>query len=921
VVSFTDISRRRRSEQEARLRRRALDMITQGICITDQGLPDNPIIYQNPAFARMTGYPAAETIGRNCRFLQGPGTDPAAVEEVRRGVREGVAVQVELLNYRKDGTEFWNALILSPVLDEGGRLTHFVGVQSDVTARRLADRDRARDALRYRTLVEATASIVWSTTADGQLLPSPSGWGEFTGQSAAQLYGRGWLEAIHPEDRGRTVAAWSEALGGRAPYAVEHRVRRADGAYREMSARAVPVVGVDGEIAEWVGVHIDVTDQRRAEAARRETETRFRVMADSMPQLAWMARPDGHIFWYNQRWFDYTGTALDQMQGWGWQAVHDPAELPRVIAGFKAALASGEPWEDVFPLRRHDGAMRWHLSRARPVRDERGAISLWFGTNTDVTEQKRTEGQLIEAKEAAEAASRSKSTFLANMSHELRTPLNAVIGYSEMLQEEAEEAGATSAVADLRKIHAAGRHLLGLINDILDLSKIEAGKMDLFLEPFDVAGLVRGVADTVRPLVERGGNALTVVCGEGLGAIHADLTKTRQVLLNLLSNASKFTQGGSVSLAAGRERAGGDDWLVFRVRDSGIGMSAEQLARLFQPFTQADPSTTRRYGGTGLGLTISRRFCQMMGGDIEVRSEPGVGSTFTVRLPAVVPAPAAEPGQAGRPQVEVPDEVGDAGDVVLVIDDDPTVRELMSRTLEKEGFRVLRAGGGEEGLRLARLFRPAAITLDVMMPGMDGWAVLSALKSDPALADVPVIMVTIVDDKNLGYSLGASEYLTKPVDRKRLAAVLAKFRRGLPGGVALVVDDDEVGRQMVRQMLEREGWSVVEAENGRVALGRVAESPPDLILLDLMMPEMDGFEFARDLRLNPLWREIPVLVLTAKDLTEEDCLRLNGHILGVLKKGAYSREDLLSEIRRELTVLIRKADPTPAPPPAAGPPD
>jgi len=777
VVTFADVAHRKRAEETMRLRDRSLQAITQGLFITDPSRSDEPIVYVNEAFEAMTGYPRGEVIGRDIRFLRGPETDPAGMQTLREAYREGDECTVELRVHRKDGVPFWCSLALSPVQDIQGRVTHFVGVMTDVTARKEFEENLGRSEERFRSLVEAIAAIVWTTPAAGGFESEQAEWSEFTGQAFERLRGAGWLDAVHPDDRAETLEATARGLAGRAPYQFEHRLRRKDGVYRHMVVRAVPIFNGDGSIREWVGVDDDVTERKEAEDA------------------------------------------------------------------------------------------------------------------------------LVEAKEAAEAASRSKSTFLANMSHELRTPLNAIIGYSEMLQEEAEAEGNGSAVSDLQKIHAAGRHLLGLINDILDLSKIEAGKMDLYLETFDAAEMVRGVADTVRPLLDKNGDALEVVCPDDLGTIHADLTKTRQALLNLMSNASKFTEQGTVTLEAAREPSadGAGESMVFRVKDTGIGMTDEQVARLFRPFTQADASTTRKYGGTGLGLTITRRFCQMMGGDVEVESAPGKGSTFTVRLPAVVVGrPASEVVE--EPRAEPPEGVGN---LVLVIDDDPTVRDLMRRTLEKEGFRVRQASGGVEGLRMARQYRPDAITLDVMMPGMDGWSVLSALKSDPLLADTPVVMVTIVDDKNLGYALGAADYLTKPIDRRRLAGVLQKYHRDVAGGTALVVDDDATGREMVCQMLERDGWTVIQAENGRVALERLAEIRPDLILLDLMMPEMDGFEFAHQVRRDPRWREIPILVVTAKDLSEEDRKRLNGQVLGVLQKGTYTREELLGEIRRELAERVR----------------
>ncbi|MGH7307670.1 MAG: ATP-binding response regulator, partial [Candidatus Rokuibacteriota bacterium] len=503
-----------------------------------------------------------------------------------------------------------------------------------------------------------------------------------------------------------------------------------------------------------------------------------------------------------------------------------------------------------------------------------------------------------------EVADRHKSEFLANMSHELRTPLNAIIGYSEMLQEDAADLGAEQFTDDLHKINAAGKHLLELINAVLDLSKIEAGKMELYLETFDVAGLVRDIAAVIQPLAAKNTNRLDVRCPDEIGTMRADLTKVRQALFNLLSNACKFTERGTISLAVAREELDGQGWMVFSVSDTGIGMTPEQLTRLFEVFSQADAATTRRFGGTGLGLALSRRLCRMMGGDVTVESEAGRGSTFTIRLPVHVAESAEE--EAAAPAAPAERALTGVG-TVLVIDDEPAVRDLMQRFLIKEGFRVVPAAGGEEGLRQARELRPDAITLDVMMPGMDGWAVLSALKADPDVADIPVIMLTIVDDKNLGYALGASEYLTKPLDRERLVTVLKKYRRDLP---VLVVDDDAVLRQLLRRTLEPEGYAVVEAENGRVALERLREVSPSVILLDLMMPEMDGFEFVTEFRRHDAWRAIPIVVITARDLSRDDHERLNGYVQKILQKGAQGRDQLLAEVRELVTSSVARRRPT-----------
>jgi signal transduction histidine kinase/CheY-like chemotaxis protein len=507
-----------------------------------------------------------------------------------------------------------------------------------------------------------------------------------------------------------------------------------------------------------------------------------------------------------------------------------------------------------------------------------------------------------------EAASQHKSQFLANMSHELRTPLNAIIGVSEMLLEDARDGGDASLVEPQERVLGAGRHLLALINGILDLSKIEAGKIELNIEEFGVQGLVEDVAGTVKPLAEKNGNALAVSCAPDVGTMLSDPTRVRQALLNLGGNAAKFTTNGHISFAVSREHAAGGDWIVMRVSDTGIGMTADQVGRLFEDFVQADLSTTRKYGGTGLGLAISRRLCRSMGGDIEVESSPGAGSAFTIRLPAMSGPLAALPARADAQARQQPASTGPRAPgkaQVLVVDDDQTVRELMQRFLEREGFQVITAAGGLEGLRQARESHPMAITLDVMMPDVDGWTVLAALKGDPGLADIPVILATIVDEKQRGYSLGANDYLVKPVDRERLVAVLRKHC-GEGRGSVLVVEDDDATRSVLREALAREGWQVREAANGVLALAALGAAVPDVVLLDLIMPEMDGFELLAEMRGRGEYRAVPVIVLTAMTLDDEDHRRLNGGVARVLRKRGQARDELLQEIGDALAACARR---------------
>ncbi len=528
----------------------------------------------------------------------------------------------------------------------------------------------------------------------------------------------------------------------------------------------------------------------------------------------------------------------------------------------------------------------------------------------DITQRKRQEESLLEAMRAAESANRTKSTFLANMSHELRTPLNAIIGYSEMLEEEAEDLKLESFVADLRKIRAAGKHLLALINDVLDLSKIEAGKADLFIEPFPVESLIRDVVATISPLIEKKANRLDLRIAGGMGDMTADQTRTRQVLFNLLSNAAKFTEKGTISVEAFPESSPAGEMIVFKVRDTGIGMPKDQLSRIFEPFVQADVSTTKQFGGTGLGLTISRTFCRMMGGEMTVESEIGKGSTFTVRLPHEVKAKLEAAESAPKPERTKARSraAGTHGpNTVLAIDDDPAVHEMLTNYLQKDGFDVLCTLSGEEGIRLAREVKPMAITLDIIMPGMDGWAVLGALKANPETASIPVVLITIEENRNLGFTLGASDYLVKPVSHVQLFDTLRKYRQGRAAGRVLVVEDEKTTRDLMVRLVRKEGWDVAEAGDGREALDRIAERRPDLIFLDLMMPVMDGFEFIRELRANREYHTIPVVVVTAKDLTPEERQRLNGDVYRVFRKGSFSRDELLQQIREIIVSEVKPA--------------
>ena len=896
IVMVSGVSRRAIQADQEELRRLAAIIDSTDDAVITRSL-DGIILSWNPGAERMLGYTAEEMIGTPVRDLIPPEyahLEEEVIARIRRG--EGVRSYGTVRSTR-DGRLIDISLSVSPIFDTQGRVIAGASISRDVTQDKRTADELATSRAELDALIRAMTDVILVLDRDGRYVSIPGTAAPLLYRPSQELVGRTMHEVLPRELADRFLDDIRRALASRETIQMEYRL--------PIEERVVWFAGVISPMTDdqVVWVARDVTERKVVEEESRERE-QLLAEAQRLARVgSWTWNPaTNRVTWSDQlfRMNGYDPQSFEPDFGAFLRTVH-PEDRARVGEVVGRAAQELVPFDFDYRTVRPDGTLLFVHGRGAPVFGPEGELIRFQGTGQDITEQKAAEEELVRAKEAAEAANRAKSDFLSGMSHELRTPLNSVIGFANVLRKNKTETLRPQELSYLDRILANGKHLLGLINDILDLSKIEAGKMELQIEAVALEALVRATVDELQGSMGGKPVALEMRLPENLAPIDTDAGRMKQVLINLVGNAIKFTDRGQVKVVVHSDAESGNPTRI-DVIDSGIGIPSERLSSIFAPFEQADQGTSRRYGGTGLGLAISRSLVELLGYRLEVRSVPGAGSTFSIILTpeggAVQHVPLATSSGAvgaGGPMTHGrPDDF--TGKLVLVIDDETDSRILLTEQIEEFGCRVIAASSGEQGLRIARELRPDLITIDLMMPGMDGWETIRLLKRDPELAGIPMVVVSIVAGEKRARVLGAVDLLEKPVDPDTLLAML---RRHL-GGVhhVLVVDDEQDSRLLLATFLEAEDVEVTLAESGEQALGMIETFRPDLIILDLVMPGMDGLEFLRTLRSRSAFRTLPVVIVTAKDLSREEVGAVGADVMALIHKNA--------ELDGEITRLVQR---------------
>ncbi|HEX2093095.1 MAG TPA: PAS domain S-box protein [Longimicrobiaceae bacterium] len=849
--------------------------------------------------------PREELIGRKMHEVLPAEAADFFLGNVRRALATGQTQTVEY-SLSIDGGTTWFSGAVSPM--SGNRV---VWVARDITERKRAEEEQVLQKAYLRSVIDAAPSLVFAKDRDGRFTLVNRAMAEAYDTTPEALLGKTDADLHIEESRVESYLRENQEVidTGRSRFVAQETITHPrTGEVRWLQTRKTRFTPPGGGPAQVLGIATDITERVRLEQELWRRQRQF-AEAQKIARLgSWDYDIRADLTSWSEEVLRIFGLAPDAGRLTFEQFISfvHPADRERIDRVTAAALGSTEAVHDEFRITRADGSERLLIFSIQAEFDSHGHPIRLFGTAQDVTERKRAEEELIQAKEDAEAANAAKSEFLARMSHELRTPLNSVIGFSNVLRKNRGGNLREQELSYLERIHSNGTHLLGLINDILDLSKIEAGKMELQIAPVSLDSLVLETLDQLRGAVRGRELELRAAVPEGVAPLETDAAKLKQVLINLVGNAIKFTEKGKVTVSVVLDPETRRPVRI-DVRDEGIGIAPDRLSTIFRAFEQAESGTARRYGGTGLGLAISSSLSELMGYRLEVESRLGEGSTFSIVLgPERTAARAATPTAAERvvavPEHEaapvVEEKVDLGGKLVLVIDDETDARMLLTHHLEELGCQTIAASTGEQGLRMAREFRPDLITLDLILPETTGWEILRTLKADPGLRDIPVVIVSVAAEESRGNVLGAVDLLEKPIGRADLLAVLQRHLQPETRGRVLVVDDEADVRDLLTAYLREEEVEICAAANGREALVALESFTPDLIVLDLMMPELDGMSLIRILHDSTAYRHIPVVVVTAKDLSHGEVRSLSQEALAVLKKDAELEEDLRAVIHR-----------------------
>ena len=730
--------------------------------------PDGRILWANRAELDLLGYASEEYIGRDISEFH---VDAQVIRDILRRLSAGEQLHDYAARMRRKDGSIRDVLIHSNVLYQDGRFVHTRCFTRDVTDQKRTEEALRDSEVRFRALMEQAPFSIQVFSPDGRTVQVNKAWEKLWGVTVQDVQGYNVLEDAQLEAKG-VLPYIRRAFAGEAvsipPILYDPRETLPDvisdeDPIRWVAAVAYPLKDTAGSLSEVVLVHEDITARTRAQQGLRESEEKLRLLADTIPQLAWMARADGYIFWYNRQWYEYTGTTSEQMEGWGWQSVHDPTVLSEVLQRWNRSLEHGEPFEMVFPLKAADGQFRPFLTRVNPLRDSDGQILYWFGTNTDISEIKRMEDALRES-------DRRKDEFLATLAHELRNPLAPIANSLQILKIPHLDPVSAQQTRDI--IERQVNHLVRLVDDLLDVSRVMRGRVELRKEPVELAIVVARAVETVQPLLEAQKHRLEISMPDEPLVVNGDPVRLTQVIANVLSNAAKYTEpNGTISVICQEK----DGLAVLQVRDSGIGIASEVLPHVFELFVQAEHATNRAQGGLGIGLTLAKNLLEMHDGQIEARSEGlGKGAEFAIQLPLMQERRRDDPGQ---PREALASKT--TGLRVLVVDDNKDAADSLALLLRLQGHDVRVAHDGTSALVVAQSHRPAVVFLDIGMPGMDGYEVARRMRGMSESTETVIAALTgwgQQEDRARTAAGGFDHHLVKPVASDVLETLINRIQ-------------------------------------------------------------------------------------------------------------------------------------------------